>query len=254
MAYSLEDLEAIMARLRSPKGCPWDRKQTHYSLREYLIEEAYEVVAAIEHGDDDLLKEELGDLLLQVVFHSSIAREEDRFDLNEVISAISTKLIRRHPHVFGAGGAANISQAMTRWEEVKSCEKGQQTVQEGLPSLLGALKLQARAAAVGFDWPTINGALEKLKEEVDELEDAYREGISGKIEEEFGDFLFAAVNVARFLGVNPEMALGKALRKFADRFEYVVARAAGEGKPVNGYTLEQLDRWWEEAKIKGKNS
>lgn len=252
--YSLDDLDEIMTRLRSRDGCPWDRKQTHHSLREYLIEEAYEVVEAIERGNDKLLREELGDLLLQVVFHSRIAQEEGRFDLNSVINEIAAKLVRRHPHVFGAKGAANISQAMTRWEEVKRREKGKRTLHEGLPALLGAHKLQLRAASAGFDWPQIDGALEKLKEEVAELEDAYSEAIPGKIEEEFGDLLFAAVNVARFLDVNPEMALGKALRKFASRFDHVLSRAAQGGKPVGSYTLEQLDRWWEEAKSKGKKS
>lgn len=253
----LGDLIEIMQRLRSVRGCPWDREQTHRSLRQYLVEEAYEVIAAIEQGDDAGLQEELGDVLLQVVFHSQIAREEGRFNLSDVIDTVSSKLVRRHPHVFGPERTASISQVMKRWEQIKRREKGAKTPlgpEAGLPALLGAYKIQRRAAEMGFDWPQIEGAVEKLKEETAELEDAYRRGISGKIEEEFGDFLFAAVNVARFLQVNPELALGKALRKFWHRFQYILEQAGRQNKPVSDYSLEQLDRWWEEAKQKGKYS
>lgn len=253
----LRKLEMIMALLRSPRGCPWDRRQTHLSLRGCLIEEAYEVVAAIERADHGALEEELGDLLLQVVFHSEIARERGRFDLDKVIDGISAKLIRRHPHVFGTGRAASAVQATGCWERAKDQEKGSQAggfirIDPGLPALLGAYKVQQRAAALGFDWPTLEGAVEKLREEAAELKDAYRRGVQGKIEEEFGDFLFAAVNVARFLDLNPELALGKALRKFLDRFAYVSARVAESKLPFGDHSLEQLDRWWEEAKDRRK--
>lgn len=257
--YSLGDLVEIMARLRAPWGCPWDREQTHHTLRQYLVEEAYEVIAAIDQENDASLKEELGDLLLQVIFHSQIAREEGRFDLNQVIGAISKKLIRRHPHVFARECLDSISQVIHRWEQIKSQEKGEQfagtlNVEAGLPALIRAYKVQQRAAELGFDWPRIEGAVDKLKEEVIELEDAYRQGVSGKIEEEFGDFLFAAVNVARFLQINPELALGKALLKFLKRFRYIREQVDKSKRPITSYPLEQLDRWWEEAKQKGKKS
>jgi tetrapyrrole methylase family protein/MazG family protein len=257
--YSLGDLAGVMALLRSRSGCPWDRQQTHTSLRQYLVEEAYEVIAAIDQKDDTALMEELGDLLLQVVFHSQIAREEERFDLYRVIDTVTAKLIRRHPHVFEKESAATNSQVINRWEQIKQIEKGEEgfcrlAVQDGLPALLRAYKVQKRAAELGFDWPRVEGAVEKLKEELAELEDAYRAGFPGKIEEEFGDLLFAAVNVSRFLKVNPELALGKALQKFFQRFQYILAQAEKGERPVACYSLEQLDRWWEEAKRKGNNA
>lgn len=256
---ALQNLERIMTVLRSPRGCHWDRRQTHRSLRGCLIEEAYEVVAAIERNDFAALEEELGDLLLQVVFHSEIAREEGLFDLEKVIGGITAKLIRRHPHVFGAGRAASAKQAVDRWERIKELEKGsgiagRMQVDPALPALLRAYKIQQQAAALGFDWPSLEGAVEKLQEEAAELQDAYRQGVPDRIEEEYGDFLFAAVNVARFLSLNPELALGKALRKFLNRFAYISAQVAGRNRPFSSYSLEQLDRWWEEAKNKGKNN
>lgn len=256
---SLQRLEKIIALLRSPGGCPWDRRQTHYSLRGCLIEEAYEVVAAIERGDDAALEEELGDLLLQVLFHSEIAREEGIFDLDAVIKGLADKLIRRHPHVFGAGGAKTTAGAVARWEEVKDLERGTGAVQPiqvdpALPALLRSSKVQERAAVFGFDWPSLKGAVEKLKEEAAELEDAYRLGVPDKIEEEYGDFLFAAVNVARFLKISPEMALGKAIQKFLVRFSYISTQAAIRSRPISSFSLDQLDRWWEEAKDQGNNS
>ena len=256
---ALQNLEKIMTVLRSPRGCPWDRRQTHWSLRGCLVEEAYEVVAAIERDDPAALKEELGDLLLQVVFHSEIAREKGHFNLDKVISGINAKLIRRHPHVFGTGRVTSADQAVDRWERIKELEKdsgiaGRLQVDPALPALLRAYKMQKRAAALGFDWPSLGGAVEKLQEEATELQDAYHEGVPGKIEEEYGDFLFAAVNVARFLGINPELALGKALQKFQDRFAHVSAQVAESNRPFNCHSLEQLDRWWEEAKNKEKNN
>lgn len=251
---SLQRLERIMTLLRSPRGCPWDREQTHRSLRGCLIEEAYEVIAAIERDDYTALKEELGDLLLQVVFHSEIAREEGRFDLEAVVDGIAAKLIRRHPHVFGISRESTPAGAIGRWEQVKELEKGAGAagriqVDPALPALLRAYKIQQKAAALGFDWPSLEGAVEKLKEEAVELKDAYLQGLPGRIEEEFGDFLFAAVNVARFLKLNPEMALEKALRKFLTRFAHVSARVAVTNRPFSSFSLEQLDRWWEEAKV-----
>lgn len=255
--YNLGDLLTIMFRLRSANGCSWDKQQTHQSLRQYLVEEVYEVIAAIDQEDDISLEEELGDLLLQVIFHCSIAEEQGRFGFNSVIHGLCKKLLRRHPHVFGEQSAQSVSQVKSLWEQIKREEKGHlpgfRVPDSGLPALLGAYKIQKRAAKMGFDWPSIEGAWDKLREEIVELKDAYQQGLSDKIEEEFGDLLFAAVNVARFLKVNPEMAMGKALRKFASRFQYILEQVDKKGKPVTDYTLAELDQWWEEAKDKGKN-
>lgn len=249
--YRLGDLLTVMARLR--RGCPWDRRQTHHSLRPYLIEEAYEVVAAIDQQDMAAIQEELGDLLLQVVFHSQIARENGDFTIYEVIAGIVNKLTRRHPHVFGKETIATEEKVIKRWQQIKSQEKGGRgpdlrAISFGLPSLLKALKVQQKASEVGFDWPTVDGALDKLREELLELEDAYRQGHWAKIEEELGDFMFAAVNVSRFLKMNPELALDKAVTKFITRFEYIRRQVEGSNRPFSSYTLEQLDEWWEEAK------
>ncbi|HHX87892.1 MAG TPA: nucleoside triphosphate pyrophosphohydrolase [Firmicutes bacterium] len=251
--YRLGELLEIMARLRSERGCPWDRRQTHHSLRPYLIEESYEVVAAIEQQDMASLQEELGDLLLQVVFHSQVARENGDFTIYQVIEGIVNKLIRRHPHVFGKETATSEEKVMKRWQQIKSTEKGGrrpdlEAISFGLPSLLKAFKVQEKASDLGFDWPTVNGALDKLREELLELEDAYRQDHWAKIEEELGDFMFAAVNVSRFFKMNPELVLDKAVRKFIARFEYIQQRVESSKRPFSSYTQEQLDEWWEEAK------
>ena len=260
--YALGDLVRIMSRLRSEKGCPWDRAQSHESLRPYLVEEAYEVIDAIDRRDWASLQEELGDLLLQVVFHSQIAREEGRFTLSQVIHGICEKLIRRHPHVFGPGEELTVQQVLQKWEQIKAAEKGEQAGEAAaaarlpacLPALIRARKCQQRAAEVGFDWPDLEGAMEKLKEELSELEDAYRQGFSGSIEEELGDLLFAVVNVARFLRVDPELALSRALSKFNERFRYIEQQVLESGRPFSSFSLDQLDRWWEEAKTRTKKS
>ncbi len=252
------DLTAIMSRLRSENGCPWDKKQTHNSLRQYLIEEAYEVVAAIDREDDHALKEELGDLLLQVVFHSQIAREENRFNFNEVIDSIVAKLIRRHPHVFSKDKAENAAQVKVLWEQIKSDERSKDksasaiTIDHALPALLKAFKLQKRAADLGFDWPCIQGPLDKAREEFAELEEAFLADNRAGIEEELGDYLFTVVNIARFLDVNPELALGKAIMKFIERFEFVMCKVAQTNRQASSFSLEELDKWWEEAKKIGK--
>ncbi len=258
--YLIGDLLEIMARLRSEDGCPWDKQQTNRSLRQYLVEEAYEVVGAIDEGDDASLKEELGDVLLQVVFHSRIASEKNRFDFYQVIDGIVSKLLRRHPHVFGSGSAADADQVRLKWEEIKLNEKNNRedgyinscnkaiSIDHSLPALLKAYKLQKKAADVGFDWPCIQGPLQKVREELGELEEAFQKQDQGAVEEELGDYLFAVVNLARFLGVNPELALGKAVGKFLDRFLYVLAQAEKAGRPATDFSLEQLDKWWEEAK------
>ncbi len=250
----IEDLIAIMAALRSEKGCPWDKKQDHRSLRQYLVEEAYEVVAAIDREDEDALQEELGDVLLQVVFHSQIAREEKRFDFYKVVELIVAKLIRRHPHVFGADSAADAAQVKVLWERIKSEERSEKatsslvSIDHGLPALLKAYKIQKKAAGVGFDWPCIQGPLDKAREELDELEEAFRQKDLKALEEELGDYLFSIVNISRFLEVNPEMALGKTIDKFIDRFSYVMQKVDEAGRPASSFSLEELDKWWEEAK------
>lgn len=250
----LGDLIEIMARLRAPDGCPWDQKQTHRSLRQYLVEEAYEVVAAIDSGSDAMLIEELGDLLLQVVFHSQIAREESRFDITAVTKAITKKLIRRHPHVFGTEHADDADDVKVLWEQIKADERNETwhhaavSVDHGLPALLKAYKLQKKAAELGFDWPTLKGPLEKAGEELAELEEACIANDRQAIEEELGDYLFTVVNIARFLKVNPELALGKTITKFIERFGYVLAQVENSGKAIEDFSLEELDNWWNEAK------
>jgi tetrapyrrole methylase family protein/MazG family protein len=250
----LGELVEIMARLRAPDGCPWDRKQTHQSLRQYVVEEAYEVVAAIESGSDAMLIEELGDLLLQVIFHSQIAREENRFDYFSVTEAITTKLIRRHPHVFSTGQAADADDVKVLWEQIKAEERNETkhraavSVDHGLPALLKAYKLQKKAAELGFDWPDVKGPLEKAREELAELEEACYAKDRLSIEEELGDYLFTVVNIARFLKVDPELALGKTIAKFIERFGYVLDQVENSGRPVADFTLEELDNWWNEAK------
>ncbi len=257
--YLMGDLLRIMARLRAVDGCPWDRQQSNHSLRQYLVEEAYEVVGAIDEDDDTALKEELGDVLLQVVFHSRIAYEENRFDFLQVIEGIASKLIRRHPHVFGTGSASNASEVRLKWEEIKLNEKNSQNkhydknvpiinIDHSLPALLKAYKLQKKAADIGFDWPCIKGPLEKAREELRELQEAFEAENQDAVEEELGDYLFTIVNLARFLGVNPELALGKTIDKFIDRFLYVLKQAEKTGRPASDFSLEQLDKWWEEAK------
>ncbi len=275
--YSLGNLMEVMARLRAEDGCPWDREQTNDSLRQYLIEESYEVIAAIDARDDNSLREELGDVLLQVVFHSQIASEENRFDFSQVVNDIAAKLVRRHPHVFGTENAADPDQVKLLWEQIKSDERNERSksgvqneknnkrsaggslkdkmfVDHALPALLKSYKLQKKAAEVGFDWPCLEGPLEKAREELDELAEAYRAGDQASIEEELGDYLFTVVNISRFLKVNPELALGKTIDKFLERFQYVLEQAEKTGCPISSFSLERLDEWWEEAKKIRKNA
>jgi MazG family protein len=253
----LEQLRSVVAALRSPEGCPWDREQTHGSLRAGLLEESYEVVAAIDSGDDVNLREELGDLLLQVVFHSQIAQEQNRFDFDSVAQEIAQKLVRRHPHVFGTENAEDSAAVLVRWEEIKRAEKeaaGRAApdsvldgVSPGLPALQHAAKIQKRAATVGFDWETVEPVLDKVREEVDEVRAVLGEGGS-RLEEEIGDLLFAVVNVARKARVDAEVALSAATRKFGARFRRMEELAAAGGTPLTGQALEQLDRLWEQVK------
>lgn len=252
--YTLDDLVAIIKRLRGEGGCPWDRVQTHESLREAMLEEAYEAVDAIERKDLENLKEELGDVLMQVVFHAQLEEEEGRFAIEDVIEGICKKMVYRHPHVFGDTKADTTEQVLVNWEALKKQEKQITTQSEAmkqipmaLPALTRAKKVQKKAASVGFDFYETGGALEKVKEEVDELTEAIEKGL-GTEEEEFGDILFAMVNISRFLKINPEFALTKATKKFINRFEYVENSALSEGKMLSEMTLEEMDLLWDEAK------
>ncbi len=226
----LLDLVRVMARLRGPGGCPWDHEQTHRTLARHLLEETHEVLDAIDDGDADRLRDELGDVLLQVVFHAQIAAEEGTFDVDDVAHAIVEKLIRRHPHVFGEVHVSGADEVLVNWEQIKAEETGEQPVEDDIPATLPALarasKVQRRAAGWGFDWRTTDGAMAKLREEVEELAAA---GTPGEAEEELGDVLFAAAAVARRLGVDPESALRRTTTKFAGRYERLLARARREG-------------------------
>ena len=253
--YTFQDLLEIMTILRSEKGCPWDREQTHESIKRYLIEETYEVIEAMESGDNMKFADELGDLLLQIVFHSKIASEEGNFDINDVISMICTKMIKRHTHVFGEEIVSNSEEVLNNWDEIKREEKGLKSytqelrdVSSYLPSLMRSYKVQQKAAKVGFDWDDIKDVIKKVKEEIKEVEDVYNTANMGKIEEEIGDLLFAVVNVARFLKVHPEMALRKAIEKFINRFEYIEETAKNSSKTMEEMSLEEMDSLWNEAK------
>jgi len=252
--YSFKDLVEIMEKLRSPKGCPWDRKQTHESLLPYLLEETYEVIDAVKKGSDEELKEELGDLLLQVVFHSQITKERGAFDIEDVVDSIAKKLVHRHPHVFGEREDIKTAEDVNReWEKLKEKEgKKKESLLDGIPESMPALerayKLQKRAAKVGFDWEGFEGIKEKLIEEISEIEEEIKKGDRKKIEEEVGDLLFMAVNLARFLGVHPEVALRRANEKFEKRFRYIEKRAKEMGKDLKEMSLEEMEALWQEAK------
>ncbi|SDW86466.1 tetrapyrrole methylase family protein / MazG family protein [Marininema mesophilum] len=242
----------IVAHLRSPKGCPWDQKQTHESLRPYLLEEAYEYLEAVDQGDSDAMTEELGDVLLQVLLHAQIGSETGEFNIQDVIGTLADKLIRRHPHVFGKDTAKTVSDVKLKWEEIKEQEgKGKadhSSLLDGIPmttpTLLRAYELQKKAAKVGFDWPDIAGTQQKLTEEAEELVTAPKK----KREEEAGDLLFSAINMIRWLEVDPEQALLAACRKFQRRFHYIEAKAHQQGVNVASCSLKTLDTWWDEAK------
>ena len=251
-AYGMQDLLQVMRKLRSDEGCPWDRDQDHHSLKPYLLEEAYEVIGAIDSGNNDDLCEELGDVLLQVVFHSLIASENSAFAFHDIVAGITEKLVRRHPHVFGSGSAQTADDVMRSWQQIKKEEKKDRTslftLESYLPSLLRAQKLQRQASSVGFDWPDAQGAWDKVEEELKELKDAYKEQHAVKIKEELGDLLFAMVNVARFLDVDAEQALAAGTKKFFTRLRHVEKKARDEGGEIAAYSLSKLDEWWNDAK------
>jgi len=276
-------LVALQARLRAPNGCPWDREQTHESLRKFLVEETYEVLDAMESGDARKFSSELGDLLLQVVFHAILGEEAGRFTISDVIESVHTKMVRRHPHVFGAGRAKTSAAVLKKWEEIKAEERAEEAakarageqaeefaheekagasilagVPRSLPAVLEAYQLTRRASHIGFDWDTLGGILDKLDEEKRELESIAPAGAARtraaagaaalRLEEEVGDILFAGVNVARFLGVDPEIALKKANRKFKQRFQWMEAAAAREGRRLADLPRERMEELWNESK------
>ncbi len=252
---AIEQLCGVVASLRAPGGCPWDQEQTHSTLRGGLLEEAYEVVAAIDASDDPNLCEELGDLLLQVVFHAQIAEEQKRFTFENVALGISEKLVRRHPHVFGEESAADSAAVLVRWEEIKRQEKGAKAetsvldgISEGMPALQHAAKIQKKAAGIGFDWQEVAPVFEKVREELAEVEAALPEG-KVRLEEELGDLLFSVVNLTRKLKVDAEVALGGATRKFAARFRAVERLMRERGVSPEGASLEALDLLWDEVKV-----
>jgi tetrapyrrole methylase family protein/MazG family protein len=248
----------LIARLRAPGGCPWDREQTHESVKPMTIEEAYEVAHAIDERDDEELLGELGDLLLQVVFHANIAEERGAFRLKQVLERVSDKMVRRHPHVFGEDGASTSGEVLRSWEAIKAREreaKGKDdesmldSVHRGLPAVMEAFQMTTKVSRVGFDWKEADAALVKLDEEVAELREAIAgEHDAAKVAEEVGDLLFIAVNVGRLAGVDPESALKAANRKFRRRFRHVEERLRAAGRRPADSTLEEMDRLWDEAK------
>ncbi|MGO9640748.1 MAG: nucleoside triphosphate pyrophosphohydrolase [Candidatus Acidiferrales bacterium] len=253
---------ALQARLRAPGGCPWDREQTHESLRTYLVEETYEVLDALDSRDADEIAGELGDLLLQIVFHAGLGREAGRFDIGDVIERIHTKMVRRHPHVFGDAKAHTAGEVLKKWEQQKAEERVAQSgakeparsasildgVSSGLPGLVEAHQLSRRAANAGFDWVSAEGVLEKIQEEVEEIGETLPDADPARREEEIGDLLFTAVNLARFLGLDPEIALKRANRKFKSRFQAMEREAATSGRALGDRSPAELDALWNAAK------
>lgn len=249
-----ELLMEIMRKLRAPGGCPWDAEQSHESLKRYLLEEAYEVIEAIDAKDDSHLKEELGDLLLQPVFHAAIAEERDAFTMNDVLDAINDKLIRRHPHVFGEAVIESSEAQVENWEKIKKQEKGVQRksalsgIPPQLPALMQAQKITEKAARVGFDWEHTDQVFGKVMEELHEFEEAMLSGDQKEMESELGDLLFAIVNLGRFLAIDPEEALRKTINRFTRRFNYIEDTLHARGMAMQSSTLEEMDLLWEEAK------
>ena len=254
MSMPLEELLEIMKNLREPEGgCPWDREQTPATLKPFLVEECYEVLEAIDSGNPGAVREELGDLLFQIVFHARLAEEAGQFTMEDVISQIRDKMIRRHPHVFGDATCQTPSDVVDQWSQLKKQEgKIRDSLLEGipgaLPSLLRAQRLQERAAKVGFDWNRKEDALEQLGAELSEFRGAVLSGNPDAMEDEFGDILFMMVNTARFVGVNPEDALRRTIGKFIHRFRHIEMAAREQGRPLKDMSLEEMDELWNEAK------
>lgn len=252
----------IMERLQEPGGCPWDLEQTHESLKPYLIEEAYELLDAIDQGDDTAMMEELGDVLLQVVFHATLARRQGRFTIDDVSRAVAMKMVRRHPHVFGETEAATAEDVLKNWEKLKTAERKEKSGEEGggaapgildgvprqLPALLRARRIQEKASRVGFDWADIKPVLDKVAEETSELKEAVESGNKAHAQAELGDLLFTLVNVARFLDLDAEEALRHTCNRFQRRFSHIERSAAAQGRHVHDLSLQEMDEGWEAAK------
>lgn len=256
--HRFEQLMEIMRKLRAPGGCPWDAEQSHDSLKRYLLEEAYEVIEAIDAGDHAHLKEELGDLLLQPVFHAAIAEEKGEFSMDDVLDAINEKLVRRHPHVFGEEVIESSEAQVLNWEKIKQQEKGVQRksalsgVPPQLPALMRAHKITEKAARVGFDWEHTDQVFAKVMEELHEFEEAMLADDQKEMESELGDLLFAIVNLGRFLSIDPEEALRKTIQRFTKRFSHVEDGLHARGMAMQSATLAEMDVLWEEAKAKEK--
>lgn len=255
--YGFNDLLEIMAKLRGEGGCPWDREQTHKSLRIYMIEETYEVLEALDAGDKDKFCNELGDLLLQIVFHAQIAKENGDFDIGDVTTEVCRKLISRHPHIFGDVRADTADKVIENWEAIKKKEKKLKSqtgvlkdVPSNLPALMRSYKVQQKAAQVGFDWDNIEDAFSKVDEEIRELRDVYKSNNVERITDELGDAFFALVNVSRFLKIQPELALNGTIGKFIRRFEYIEQQSIKAGKKLEDMSLAEMDELWNEAKQK----
>ncbi|MCI8553743.1 MAG: nucleoside triphosphate pyrophosphohydrolase [Clostridiales bacterium] len=255
----MEDLLRIMRLLRSPEGCPWDREQDHKSIRSNFLEETHEALEAIEREDAELLREELGDVLMQVVFHACIEEERDSFTFDDVVDGVSRKLVVRHPHVFGEVQADDTAQVLKNWDAIKRETKGGKTqadllrsLPRSLPALMRAAKVQTRAKRVGFDWPELSGAMASLESELAELKEAVAAGAPAAVEEELGDLLFSVVNVSRFLQADAEQALTGATDKFIRRFTEVERLAEQQGMDMPAASLEELDRLWDQAKAAEK--
>jgi tetrapyrrole methylase family protein/MazG family protein len=248
------DLVAIMARLREADGCPWDRRQTKEDLKPYLIEETYEILEALDRGDDQGLQEELGDLLFHIIFMSRIAEEEGAFNIDDVIHGVAEKMVRRHPHVFGDSEVSGAHEVEANWARLKAAEKPRRSLMEGLPlhlpALMRAFRLTQRASQVGFDWEHKDQVWEKLEEELQEFQEALKEERGDAPREELGDILFTLVNLARFLGIDPEDALRRVTNKFAERFTYIEQRLRDKDKAPHKASFVEMDALWEESKGK----
>jgi tetrapyrrole methylase family protein / MazG family protein len=256
ISESFIKLLQIAATLRGDNGCVWDKEQTYASIKPFLLEESYEVMAAIDEDNSDHVKEELGDLLYQIIFLAQIAAEEEKFDAGDVIEDICTKLIRRHPHVFGDESAANSQEVLARWEQIKLAEGRipKESVLDGiphqLPGLLRAHRIQEKAARVGFDWEHADQVLDKVREEIAEFETAFSRKDSQEMEDELGDVFFALVNMARFIEIDPDKALSRAIARFMSRFRYIEKKARESGKDLVEMSLQEMDELWKEAKEK----
>lgn len=255
----LKDLINLVETLRGENGCPWDMEQTHESIKNELLEETYEFIEAIEKNDLEGMKEELGDILFHVIFHCSIARNEGKFNINDIIESVINKMVYRHPHVFGRDSITTSKEVLEKWDDLKKIEKNYNTITEEmkaiastLPSLIKAHKIQKKAAKVGFDWDNIEGAAEKVKEELTEVLDVYKSNNKEKIKDEVGDLLFACVNVARKLDINGEEAVNSTIKKFIHRFSFIEESLIEEGKKFNEVSLEYMDNLWVKAKNKNK--